>query len=136
MFGTINLATGHRLFLPRKRQRGEDCRAFLPVLRSPYRAWDVALLLDEDPSHTAQASQDLAAELGIELLWLPKRCPALNGRDHLGGHGQDHKGANWQYASIEEQVEDFIRYLQGLSNREALRQAGILSEDFWLRGYG
>ena len=27
----------------------------------------------------------------------------------------------------------FIRYLKGLSNRESLRQAGVLSEDFWLR---
>jgi hypothetical protein len=31
-------------------------------------------------------------------------------------------------------VEHFIRYLQGLSNEDALYQAGILSEDFWLRG--
>ena len=133
VFGTINIDTGHRLFLARKRQRGEDFRAFLPVIRSHYRAWDVALLLDEDPSHTAQESQDLAADLGIALIWLPKRCPELNGMDHLWGHGKDHRCANWQYASIDEEVDDFIHYLQGLSNREALRQAGILSEDFWLR---
>lgn len=132
VFGTINIDTGHRLFLTRQRQRGADFRAFLSVIRSHYRAWDVALLLDEDPSHTAQDSQDLAAELGITLIWLPKRCPELNGMDHLWGHGKDHRCANWQYASIDQQVEDFIQYLQGLSNRAALRQAGILSEDFWL----
>lgn len=135
VFGTINIATGHRLFLARRRQRGEDFRAFLAVIRGHYRAWDVALLLDEDPSHTAQGSQDLAAGLGIELIWLPKRCPELNGMDHLWGHGKDHKCANRQYASIDEQVEDFMGYLHGLSNREALRQAGILSQDFWLSGY-
>jgi DDE superfamily endonuclease len=133
IFGTINIDTGHRLFLCRTRQRGEDFRAFLPVIRHHYRGRDVALLLDEDPSHTAEASQDLAATLGIELIWLPKRCPELNGVDHLWGHGKDHICANWQHAGIEEQAEAFVRYLQDLSNREVLRQAGILSEDFWLR---
>jgi DDE superfamily endonuclease len=132
VFGTINIATGHRLFLARERQRGEDFRAFLPISRSHYRGWRVALLLDEDPSHTAEASQSRAAELGIRLIWLPKRCPELNGMDHLWGHGKDHVCANRQYPGIDEEVDRFIRYLQGLSNREALRQAGILSEDFWL----
>jgi hypothetical protein len=45
------------------------------MIRSPYRGWPVALLLGEDPSQTAQDSQELAAELGIRLIWLPKRCP-------------------------------------------------------------
>jgi transposase len=134
VFGTINIATGHRLFLARRRQRAEDFQAFLPVIRQHYRGREVALLLDEDPSHTAQGSQELAAELKIQLLWLPKRCPELNGMDHLWGHGKDHKSANWQYLGIDQQVEEFIHYLQALSNREALRQAGILSENFWLRG--
>ena len=83
VFGTINIDTGHRLFLARQRQRGEDFRAFLAIIHSHYRGWQVALLLDEDPSHTAHGSKDLAAELGIRLIWLPKRCPELNGMDHL-----------------------------------------------------
>lgn len=133
MFGTINIATGHRLFLVRKRQRGEDFRAFLPVIARRYRGWHVALLLDEDSSHTAYDSEALAGRLGMKLIWLPKRCPELNGMDHLWGHGKDHMCANKQYKTIDGQAARFIRYLKGLSNREALRQAGILSEDFWLR---
>jgi hypothetical protein len=133
VFGTITIDTGHRLLLARRRQRAEDFQAFLSVIRRPYRGREVALLLDEDPSHTAQGSQGMAADLGVELLWLPKRCPELNGMDHLWGHGKDHLCANWQYAGIEEQVDRFVRYLLGLSNREALRQAGILSDEFWLR---
>jgi hypothetical protein len=133
VFGTINIATGHRLFLVRKRQKGEDFRASLPVIRSHYRGWHVALLLDEDSSHTAAASQELAAALGIRLIWLPKRCPELNGMDHLWGHGKDHVCANRQYPGIDEEAERFIGFLGGLSNREALRQAGILSEDFRLK---
>ncbi len=133
VFGTINIDTGHRLLMARQRQRGEDFRAFLPVISSHYRGWRVALLWDEDPSHTAQASRAVAAALGIELVWLPKRCPELNGMDHLWGHGKDHLCANKQYETIDGEVDRFISYLQGLPNREALRQAGILSEDFWLR---
>ncbi|MGZ3383343.1 MAG: transposase [Isosphaeraceae bacterium] len=132
VFGTINIDTGHRLFLARQRQRGEDFRAFLAIIHSHYRSWQVALLLDEDPSHTAHGSKDLAAELGIRLIWLPKRCPELNGMDHLWGHGKDQILANRQFSGIDEEVERFIDYLSGLSNREALKQAGILSENFWL----
>jgi hypothetical protein len=134
LFGTVNVTTGHRLFLVQPRQRGEDFRAFLPMIRSHYRGWEVALLLDEDPSPTAHDSRQLAERLRIEWIWLPKRCPELNGMDHLWGHGKDPRSANKQYGAIEEQAHDFVAYLQGLSNREALRQAGILSEDFWLRG--
>ncbi len=133
VFGTINIATGHRLFLARKRQRGEDFRAFLEVVASHYRGWHVALLLDEDPCHIAHDSQQVAGNLGMRLLWLPKRCPELNGMDHLWGHGKDHMCANKQYETIDGEVDRFIRYLQDLSNREALIQAGILSENFWLQ---
>ena len=132
VFGTINIDTGHRLFLVRRRQRGEDFRAFLPVVRGHYRGWNVALLLDEDSSHTAEGSRALAAELGIRLIWLPKRCPELNGMDHLWGHGKDHVCANRQYCGIDEEADRFVEYLRRLSNREALRHAGVLSEDFWL----
>jgi hypothetical protein len=133
VFGTINIATGHRLFLARPRQRSEDFQVFLALVARRYHGRPVVLLLDEDPSHTARASQALAAELGVRLLWLPKRCPELNGMDHLWGHGKDHICANRQYDDLDAEVERFIAYLQGLSNQEARRQAGLLSKTFWLR---
>ena len=132
-FGTISIDTGHRLFLVRRRQKGEDFRALLAAIRSHYRGWHVALLLDEDSSHTAEGSQELAAEMGIRLIWLPRRCPELNGMDHLRGHGKDHVCANRQYSGIDDEADRFVDDLRGLSNREAFRQAVILSEDLWLR---
>ena len=93
----------------------------------------MALLLDEDSSHTAAASRARAAALGIELLWLPKRSPHLNPMDHLWRHGKEVMLANYQHASIDTQAERFIGYLADLSAREALRKAGILSGNFWLR---
>ena len=118
--------------LPRAKGRGADYQAFVHEVRSAYRGWHVALLLDEDPSHTSKAS--LAATEGMTLLWLPKRSPKLNPMDTLWGQGKDVISANKQYEPIEEQVERFLKYLRGLSNREALHLSGVLSKKFWLRG--
>jgi len=95
IFGAMNLGTGTRLFVPRKKGRGVDFQAFLEEVRWHYRGWHVALLLDEDPSHTAQASRR-AAE-GMTLLWLPKRTPKLNPMDTLWGQGKEVISANKQY---------------------------------------
>src|SRR5207302_8678670 len=56
LFGAINVHTGMRVLLARERQRAGDFQAFLSLLGGRYRGWEVALLLDEDPSHTAQGS--------------------------------------------------------------------------------
>jgi DDE superfamily endonuclease len=133
VFGAMNLRTGYRLFLPRQRQRAVDFQAFLAEVHYYYRGWQVAMLLDEDPSHTAKGSVQLADDFDIELLWLPKRCPELNPMDTLWGQGKDVVCADKQYASLDEQTDRFIRYLDNLSALEALHTAGVQSEDFWLR---
>jgi transposase len=133
LFGAINIETGRRLFLVRRRQRGVDFEDFLDEVRWYYRGRHVAMLLDEDSSHTAEDSQGVAEDLEIELLWLPKRSPHLNPMDHLWRHGKETKAANHQYASIDVQAERFIGYLSGLSADEALKKAGVLSEDSWLK---
>jgi transposase len=133
LFGALNIETGGRVFLAHRRQRGVEFEDFLEEVRWYYRGRPIALLLDEDSSHTAEDSQDTADELGIELLWLPKRSPHLNPMDHLWRHGKEVMSANHQYASIDGQVEQFIDYLSGLSAYEALKKAGIFSKGFWLK---
>jgi hypothetical protein len=133
VFGALNLRTGRRLFLPREHQRAVDFQAFLRVVHYSYRGWHVALLLDEDPSHTAKGSVQLADWFDIDLLWLPKRSPQLNPMDTLWGQGKDVISADKQYATIDEQVERFLRYLESLSAWEALHTAGVYSNGFWLR---
>jgi hypothetical protein len=133
VFGALALRTGHRLFLPRERQRAGDFQAFLMYIRRHYRRWSVAMLLDEDPSHTAKGSLRLAESLGIELLWLPKRAPELNPIEGLWGDGKDVVCADYQYGTIDEEVARFVAYLAGLPRRDALRKAGVLSDNFWLR---
>ncbi len=133
LFGTINLETGHRLFQVSKQQRGRDWEEFLEEIHWHYRGRYVAVLLDEDSSHTAEDSQAMAEAFEMELLWLPKRSPHLNPMDHLWRHGKEVQSANHQYDSIDTQADCFIHYLSSLTATEALRKAGILSEDFWLK---
>jgi hypothetical protein len=133
VFGALNLRTGRRLFLAREHQRSADFQEFLRLMHQCYRGWHVVLLLDEDPSHTARRSERLADGLGIERLWLPKRVPELNPMDTLWGQGKDVICADTQYATLDEQVDRFIGYLEGLSPQQALHTAGVHSEDFWLR---
>jgi DDE superfamily endonuclease len=133
LFGALNIETGGRLFLARRHGRGVDFEEFLGELRGHYRGRHVALLLDEDSSHTAEDSQDTADELGIDLLWLPVRSPHLNPMDHLWRHGKEVMLANHQYASIEAQADRVMDYLSGLSRYEVLKKAGIFSKEFWLK---
>lgn len=131
IFGAMNLRTGTRLFVPREKGRSGDFRAFLEEVRSHYWGWHVALLLDEDPSHTAKAS--LREAEGMTLMWLPNRSPKLNPMDTLWGQGKDVISANKQYATIEEQVNRFLDHLHSLSNQDALHTSGVLSKKFWLK---
>ncbi len=131
IFGAMNLRTGTRILVPRPKGRSADFLAFVAEVRSAYRGWHVALLLDEDPCHTSQVS--LAGTTDMTLLWLPNRSPELNAMDTLWGQGKDIISANKQYATIDEQVDRFVAFLLGLSNREALHTAGILSGRFWLK---
>lgn len=133
IFGALNLHTGHRLLEERDHHRQEDFQAFLDLVRWHYRSWHVAMLLDEQGGHIAEETAVLAEELDIELIGLPKRAPKLNPMDHLWGHAKDEISANLQYGTIEEHVDRFLEYIEGLSPREALRKAGVLSDNFWLK---
>jgi hypothetical protein len=133
IFGAMNLKTGHRLFLARSHQRARDFQVFLRLLHHHYRAWQIVLLLDEDPSHTAKASVALANEMHMTLIFLPKRAPKLNPIDTLWGQAKDAVSANKQYTSLDDQVERFLAYLSSFSNHAALTTAGVCAPDFWLR---
>lgn len=127
----MNLRTGRRVLVPRAKGKSVDFQAFLDEVQSLYRGWHVALLLDEDPCHTAKASLQKAE--GMTLLWLPKRSPELNPLETLWGQGKDVISANKQYTNIEDQVERFVVHLYSLSSSEALHTSGVLADGFWLK---
>jgi transposase len=135
LFGAINPLTGHRLAPRRLRTRQEDFQAFLRYLREHYPGRPLWLLLDEAPCHEAVRSQRLAARLGIVLLRLPKQCPELNAVDQLWKELKRLIAANRQFRTIDGEADYAERWLLGLTAQEALRKAGILSEDFWLKDF-
>jgi transposase len=133
LFGAINPRTGHRLAVCRPGMRQEDFQAFLRHLRSRYRGRPLWLILDRAPCHEAHKSQMLAGRLDIGLLWLPTQCPELNPVDHLWRELKRLIAANRQFRTIDEEARYAENWFLRLTAREALRKAGILARDFWLK---
>jgi hypothetical protein len=133
LFGTINPRTGHRIILRQSQMRQAEFQEFLRSLRRRYGSRPLYLLLDKAPCHDTKGSRALAARLRIELVWLPKQCSELNAMDHLWRPVKGEISANWQWKSVDEHADRAEEWVHGVSDREALRKAGILSEDFWLR---
>jgi transposase len=133
LLGAINPRTGHRILRRGLNLRQPDFQAFLRQLRRCYAGRQIWLLLDEAPSHTAGQSQQLAAQLDIRLIWLPKQCPELNAMDQLWKEVKDEIVANHQFESIDQAAESAENWILQLSHRQALRKAGVLSKNYWLK---
>lgn len=135
LFGALNPRTGHCLLRRGSNLRQPDFQAFLRQLRHCYGGRAIWLLLDEAPHHTAGRSQQLAAQLEIQLIWLPKQCPELNPMDHLWRELKKDLLANYQFPTIDQAAECAINWILKLTPRQRLRKAGVLSNTFWLKGY-
>ena len=135
VYGAVNPRTGHRVLMRGASMRQEQFQAFLRLLRGRYPGRPLWLVLDEAGSHPAVRSLRLAAELEVELVWLPKQCPELNAMDHLWRAMKQKISANRQYRTVDEQAEWAEQYLLALTRRQTLRKAGVLSDRFWLRAF-
>jgi hypothetical protein len=132
VFGTIDVETGRRIFVERAGICAPDFHEMLQLIREAYGDRKVALLLDKASRHAAHASSELAAELGIQPIWLPTRSKNINPMDRLWRWGKDKICANRQHEDIDAQARMFVKYLMSLSPQEALRKAGMVSGRFWL----
>jgi hypothetical protein len=135
LFGTINPSTGHRIIQRALSMKQADFLAFLRRLRRSYPGREIWLLLDEAPCHIAPKSQALAAQLNIKLIWLPKQCSELNAMDQLWRELKGTISANYQYADIDEHADFAEHWIISLTPVAALRKAGILSKNFWLKSF-
>jgi len=120
------------LLLIRRKQRAVDFQAFLNLVHEHYRQRQVMLILDGDSSHTAQSSRQLAKELKIMLEWLPVRSPELNAIEDVWGDAKDTICANHQFPDIDTEAEQFVNHIEQMTNQEAKRKAGLLSDNYWL----
>ena len=135
LFGAINLRTGHRIVMQYSGLNQQGFQAFLRLLRRFYPGRPICLLLYEATAHTAPKSQSLAEALSITLIWLPKQCPELNAMDHLWKELKADISANYQYQSIEQHADVAKEYTLILTKKQALKRAGILSKNFWLKAF-
>lgn len=135
LFGAINLRTGHRIVMRHLRMNQAGFGAFLQELHRCYHGRPIWLLLDAGSAHTAAKTQSLARQLNIHFIWLPKQCPELNAMDHLFKELKADISANYQYCDINEQAAYAEDYLLQLTNKQALKKAGILSKNFWLKSF-
>jgi transposase len=134
LFGAINRHTGPRVVLIGKRAGGAEARAFFEELRRRYRqAGRIWLLRDRASAHTNDKTLRLADELRIELVWLPKPWPEWNAMDQLWKELKRLIAANRQATNIDAWAQEAADWILTLSTQDALRKAGILSPNFWLR---
>jgi transposase len=132
LYGAINVRTGHRLLMRGGSMAQGWFQAFLRVIRRAYPGRAVWLVLDKARGHTAPRTLALAAELGIHFLWLPKQWSELNAMDQLWKELKRVIAANRQYKTVDALADWAERFILGLSPRQALTKAGILSGNFWL----
>jgi hypothetical protein len=135
LFATINLRTGRRTVVRGRDMRQANFQALLREVRRRYRARPVRMLLDEAKCHIAAKSRGPAEALDIHFVWLPKQCSELNSMDQLFPELKGNVSANYQFSSIEEHAEYAEQWLLSLTDKEALRKAGVLSKNFRLRSF-
>jgi hypothetical protein len=132
LHGTINIGSGAVALLVTDVWEQEEHQAFLSLVRSHWRGWDIVLFEDRAAQHKAPASRAWATKLGIEVRLLPKATPELNAMDHLWRHAKRETQGNRRIQPIEESAMDACQYILNLSPGERLQQAGVLSGNFWL----
>jgi len=132
VFGALNISTGHIELMITTHWEALTWQAFLSQIRSAWRGWQIVLFIDQGSPHTAEDSQDLANQLGIEIRWLPVATPELNAMEGLWRDGKKQVLANRPTSTIDESADAFCHYLLGLTPQQRLRKAGVLSGSFWL----
>ena len=132
LHGAINVGTGDVSLLITKEWTQETHQGFLAVIRSHWRGWNLVLFEDRAGQHTAPDSLEWAEELGIEVRLLPKATPELNAMDDLWKHTKREALGDRETVTIDGSALAACQYIIDLSPEERLRQAGILSGDFWL----
>lgn len=130
--GALNIRTGAVVLLITEPWDQQTHQGFLPMIRDYWKGWHIVLFEDRGSPHTADDSLALAAILHIEVRLLPVATPELNAMDHLWRHVKHDVLSNRATTSIDASADAACQYLLGLSRRERLKKAGVLSDHFWL----
>ena len=131
--GALNIQTGDLVRVVRERSRTADSQAFVETLGKLRPEVPKLLIWDNAPPHHPKRVQEAAAAAKIEIAWLPFRSPELNPCEDLWRLLKAVIAANRAYASLEEEAERAVDWLDTLTTEQRLRGAGLKSSKFlWL----
>lgn len=131
--GALNVQTGELVRVVQERSRTDDSQAFVETLGQVRPDVPKLLIWDNAPPHHPKRVQEAATAAKIEIVWLPFRSPELNPCEDLWRLLKAVIAANRAYASLEEEAERAVTWLDGLTNDERLRCCGLKSSQFqWL----
>ena len=132
LHGALNVRSGDVLLLITDEWVQETHQYFLRMLRTHWRGWSIVCFEDQGSPHTAEDSLALASDLAIELRFLPTATPELNAMDQLWRRVKAITVANRAPQAIDTSATSVCRYILELCPHDRLRQAGVLSGNFWL----
>jgi hypothetical protein len=132
LHGAINVHSGDVLLLITEVWDQWTHQTFLSMVRSHWRGWNPVLFEDRASQHKAPASMAWAEQLRIEVRLLPRATPELNAMDHLWRHAKRQAVGSRATQSIAHSSLAVCRYILDRTPEERLRQAGVLSGNFWL----
>jgi hypothetical protein len=132
LHGAINVRSGDVSLLITEEWVNETHQAFLSMIRSHWRGWNIVLFEDRASQHTSPDSRGWAEQLGIEIRLLPRATPEMNAMDQLWRHTKRETVGSRATSTIARSALDACQYIIDLSPNDRLRQAGVLSGNFWL----
>lgn len=135
VYGTTCIQTGTTVLQHCERWNQESFQDHLRKIARTWRGWNVVLFLDRGSPHRAKNTRKLAAELGIELRFLPTACCHLNPIESLW---RVLKRRIWCNSDMKDLIKDVTRgisHIQSLTGSAIQKICGVLSPDFWLREY-
>lgn len=132
LFGALNPATGKLWLDDAEAWNQHTFQDHLRHIRACWRGRNIVLFLDRGSPHTARASRGLAADLGVELRFLPTACPELNPVEGLWRHAKGRVLANEPAPDLADGLGRVCDELFEMSGTDRLRLAGVLSGNFWL----
>lgn len=132
LHGAINVGTGDVVLEVTKEWNQVTHRDLLSLVRAHWRGWNIVLFEDRAPQHTAPLSRLWARFLGIDIRWLPRATPELNAMDTLWKQVKRDALGDRPTASIDQSAGDACEQILAMRPHDRLRQAGVLSGNFWL----
>jgi transposase len=132
LHGLINVRTGDVVLWVSQEWNQVTHREFLSLVRSHWRGWNIVLFEDRAGQHTAPNSLLWADCMGMEIRLLPRATPELNAMDTLWKHTKRDTLGDRPTESIEHSAACACEQILAMRPHDRLRQAGILSGNFWL----